>query len=221
MSYEFRADVVWDSLPYLLGGIYITLYVTIFSILIGLAIGLVVGVLRTSKWKVVYVPMMMYIEFFRNTPSLVKLIWVYYMIPILLGVDFSAITSSIIAMGVSAGAYLAEIFRGGIQDVDRGQIEAARSLGMTSFQTMRRIILPQAIRKMLPPFVNTFIVFLKYSSLVSVLGVADLTYRATLVSTNTFRPLELFTAIAVMYFFLCIILSQMVGILERRLAVES
>lgn len=131
----------------------------------------------------------------------------------------SAFTSATIALGVAAGAFFAEIYRAGIEDVDRGHIEAAQSLGMSDSYTMIHIILPQAIRKMLPAFANTFISFLKFSSLVSVLGVADLTYRTQVVSAQTFRPLELFTMLAVVYFFLCFILSQLFGLLEKRMAV--
>ena len=221
MDYTFRFDVAFDNLGYILKGVYITLGVTTLSILMGLIIGLFVGILRLSRYRIISIPMIAYIEFFRNIPALVKLIWVYYMIPILLGIDLSAFASATIALGIAAGAFFAEIYRAGIEDVDRGHIEAAQSLGMSDVYTMMRIILPQAIRKMLPAFANTFISFLKFSSLVSVLGVADLTYRAQVISTQTFRPLELFTLLAVIYFFLCFILSQLVGLLERRMAVSD
>lgn len=221
MEYSFRFDVAFNHLGYILKGVYITIGITVFSIAIGLAIGLVVGILRLSKFRLVSIPMVAYIEFFRNIPALVKLIWVYYMIPILTGINLSAFTSATIALGIAAGAFFAEIYRAGIEDVDRGHIEAAQSLGMSATYTMVHIVLPQAIRKMLPAFANTFISFLKFSSLVSVLGVADLTYRTQVVSTQTFRPLELFTMLAVIYFFLCFILSQGVGWLERRMAVSE
>jgi len=221
MDYEFRFDVAFAHMDYVLKGIYVTMGVTALSILMGLVIGLVVGILRLSKRKFISIPMIAYIEFFRNIPALVKLIWVYYMIPILMGVDLSAFTSATIALGVAAGAFFAEIYRAGIEDVDRGHIEAAQSLGMSDGYTMFHIVLPQAIRKMLPAFANTFISFLKFSSLVSVLGVADLTYRAQVISTQTFRPLELFTMLALVYFVLCFILSRLVGLLEKRMAVSE
>jgi His/Glu/Gln/Arg/opine family amino acid ABC transporter permease subunit len=221
MDYTFRFDVAFDNLGYILKGVYITLGVTALSILMGLIIGLFVGILRLSRYRFISIPMIAYIEFFRNIPALVKLIWVYYMIPILLGIELSAFASATIALGIAAGAFFAEIYRAGIEDVDRGHIEAAQSLGMSDAYTMIHIILPQAIRKMLPAFANTFISFLKFSSLVSVLGVADLTYRTQVISTQTFRPMELFTLLAVVYFFLCFILSQLVGWLERRMAVSE
>lgn len=221
MDYTFRFDVAFDNLGYILKGVYITLGVTALSILMGLIIGLFVGILRLSRYRFISIPMIAYIEFFRNIPALVKLIWVYYMIPILLGIELSAFASATIALGIAAGAFFAEIYRAGIEDVDHGHIEAAQSLGMSDAYTMIHIILPQAIRKMLPAFANTFISFLKFSSLVSVLGVADLTYRTQVISTQTFRPMELFTLLAVVYFFLCFILSQLVGWLERRMAVSE
>jgi ABC-type amino acid transport system permease subunit len=128
-----------------------------------------------------------------------------------------ALTSCIIALGLNAGGYLAEVFRAGIQTVDKGQIEAARALGLSHIQTLRKITLPQAIRTMLPPFVNQSIALLKNSSLVSVLGVADLTYRAQTVSTNTFRPIEVFTSVAALYFILCTTLSYVARFSEKRL----
>lgn len=221
MDYTFRFDVAINNMGYILKGVYITLGVTAVSIIIGLTIGLVVGLLRLSKYRFISIPMVAYIEFFRNIPALVKLIWVYYMIPILVGIDLSAFTSATIALGIAAGAFFAEIYRAGIEDVDRGHIEAAQSLGMSWSHTMTHIVLPQAIRKMLPAFANTFISFLKFSSLVSVLGVADLTYRTQVISTQTFRPLELYTMLALIYFVLCFILSQGVSWLERRMAVSE
>ncbi len=221
MGYSFRFDVAFANLGYIVQGIYITLGVTVLSILMGLGIGLIVGILRLSRHRYISLPMMAYIEFFRNIPALVKLIWVYYMVPILMGIELSAFTSATLALGIAAGAFFAEIYRAGIEDVDRGHIEAAQSLGMSDVYTMVHIILPQAVRKMLPAFANNFISFLKFSSLVSVLGVADLTYRTQVVSATTFRPLELFTILAVIYFVLCFILSQLVRLLEKRMAVSE
>lgn len=218
--YRFRFEVVWEHLPYLLNGVWITALVTVAAITLGIVIGLAVAICRVSRKRFLSIPTTAYIEFFRNTPSLVQLIWVYYLVPIVLGLETGSLTSCIVALAVSAGAYMAEIFRAGIQDVGRGDVEAALSLGMTPAQTMRRIILPQAVRKMIPPFANTFIVFLKYSSLVSVLGVADLTYRAQVISSSTFRPLEVFTVLAFLYFFLCYGLSRCMGLVERRMAVD-
>ena len=218
--YDFRFDVVWEYLPYLAKGVWVTLYVTFASTAIGLVLGVLIAVLRLSKNPFLSLPMRGYIEFFRNTPTLVKLVWVFYLIPIILGLQTEAITSCIIAMAVSAAAYIAEVVRAGIQDVPRGDIEAAEAIGMRPVTILRRIILPQALRKVLPPLANTFIVFLKYSSLISVVGVNDLMYRANVISTTTFRPIETYTVLALFYFVLCYGLSKLFSIVEGRTAVD-
>jgi polar amino acid transport system permease protein len=218
--YVFRFDVIWEYLPYLAKGVWVTLYVTFVSTVIGLVFGTLIAVLRLSKNPLLSLPMRGYIEFFRNTPTLVKLVWVFYLIPIILGLGTDAVTSCIIAMAVSAAAYIAEVVRAGIQDVPRGDIEAAEAIGMRPITILRRIILPQALRKVLPPLANTFIVFLKYSSLVSIVGVNDLMYRANVISTTTFRPIETYTVLALFYFVLCYGLSKLFSTVERRMAVD-
>ena len=218
--YEFRFDAVWQYLPYLAKGVWVTLWVTVASTAIGLVIGPLVAVLRMSKNPLLSWPMRAYIEFFRNTPTLVKLVWVFYLVPIVLGLRTSAINSCIIALAISAGAYIAEVFRAGIQDVPKGDIEAAQAVGMRPTAILRRIVLPQALRKVLPPLANTFIVFLKYSSLVSVVGVNDLMYRANVISTTSFRPIEIYTILAFFYFGLCYCLSRIFRTIEWRMAVD-
>ncbi|MGA8261897.1 MAG: amino acid ABC transporter permease [Arenicellales bacterium] len=218
--YGFRFDVIWPYLPYMSKGVLTTLLVTGGSIGIGLVLGLVVALCRLSKHPILSLPARIYIEFFRNIPTLVKLVWVFYLIPIVIGVQLSALTSAVLAMGVAAAAFIAETFRAGIQDIPRGDIEAAQAIGMTPRQVMRRIVLPQAIRKMIPPMANIFIIFLKYSSLVSILGVGDLLYRANVISTTTFRPLEAYTVVAVFYFVLCYGLSMGLQYLERLMALD-
>jgi ectoine/hydroxyectoine ABC transporter permease protein EhuC len=221
MSYSFRFNVVTDNLGFLLAGVQATVLVTIAALLIGMIIGLVIGLTRLSKRRYVSGPATAYIEVFRNTPALVQLIWIYYCLPILTGLNMNALVSCTLALAVNGSAYLAEIFRGGIQSIDRGQVEAARTLGMSHLQTMRKVVLPQAFRRMIPPFVNESVALLKFSSLVSVLGVADLTYQAQVLSTITFRPIEIFTFIAIVYFGLCTLLSYSARRLERRLAVSD
>jgi polar amino acid transport system permease protein len=218
MPYKFQFDVVSNNLGFLLSGIKLTLLVTAAALAGSLVIGLIVALGRMSKKPWLKMPATAYVEVFRNTPALIQLMWVYYCLPILIGIDMSAVPSATLALGVNGAAYVAEIIRGGIQSIDRGQVEAARTLGMSHFQTMRKIVLPQALRRMIPPFVNESVSLLKFSSLVSVLGVADLTYQAQVLSTTTFRPIEIFTFIAVVYFGLCTALSFVANRLERRLA---
>jgi len=221
MNYTFKFDVVWSNLGFLLSGVELTLIVTAAALSSGLVMGLVVALARMSKRRWLQMPAIAYIEVFRNTPALIQLMWVYYCLPILTGLEMSAAASATFALAVNGAAYIAEIIRGGIQSVDRGQTEAARTLGMSHAQAMRRIVLPQAFRRMIPPFVNESVSILKFSSLVSVLGVADLTYQAQVLSTTTFRPIEIFTFIAVVYFVLCTALSYFARRLEIRLAVSD
>lgn len=217
MSYEFKFETFWENQSFIFEGIAMTLEITAVALVIGLLIGLIAGLCRSSKRRVLSLPAAFYVELFRNTPELVQLIWIYYCLPILFGFHLLSLTACIIALGLNAGGYLAEVFRAGIQAVDKGQIETARSLGLSHFQTVLKITLPQAIRTMFPPFVNQSIVLLKNSSLVSILGVADLTYRAQVVAMNTYRPIEIFTAIAVLYFILCTALSYIMRFSEKRL----
>lgn len=221
MTYTFVWRVVLDHLGYILGGLTLTALVTVAALLIGLLIGLVLGMASLSRRPYLLYPTRSYIEVFRNTPVLVQLIWVYYCLPLLVGVDLDAITSCTLALGLNEGAYMAEIFRAGIQSVQRGEVEAARSLGFSHLQTMRYVILPQATRRMIPPFVNQLVTLIKGSSLVSVLGVADLLYRARVLTTTLFRPIELLTAVAVIYLVICWAISACARRLEVRLAVRD
>src|SRR5438105_4662332 len=221
MGYSFQFDVVWRNLGFLLSGIELTLLVTAAALSSGLVLGLVIALGRMSKRRWIQVPAIAYIELFRNTPALIQLMWVYYCLPILTGLEMSAATSATLALAVNGAAYMAEIIRGGIQGVDRGQVEAARTLGMSYAQTMRKIVLPQAFRRMIPPFVNESVSILKFSSLVSVLGVADLTYQATVLSTTIFRPIAIFTFIALVYLVLCSTLAYLARRLELRMAVSD
>ena len=221
MPYQFRFDVVWANKGFLLSGVVTTLYVTVAALSIGIVAGLLIGIARLSPRRWLNRPALGYVELFRNTPALVQLIWVYYCLPLFTGLNLGATLSCVIALALNGSAYLAEIFRAGIQAVDRGQVEAARALGMSHAKTMRKIVLPQAFRRMIPPMVNESVALLKFSSLVSILGVADLTYQAQVLSTTTFRPLEIFTGIAAVYFVLCTSLSYVASRLERRLAVAD
>lgn len=220
MKYSFQFNAVMNNKAYLLGGVLLTLQVMAMSYVAAFSIGLFVGTLRLSKRRLLSVPAGIYVEFCRNTPALVQLIWIFYCLPFLIGIDMDPIMSSIIALALNAGAYMAEDFRAGIQSVDKGQIEAARSLGMSYRQAMQKIVFPQAIRTLAPPLMNHAVALMKWSSLVSVLGVADLTYRAQLLSTQTYRPIELFTSIGIIYFIMSMTLSTVVRTLEKRWAMK-
>ncbi|MFB9947444.1 amino acid ABC transporter permease [Rhizobium puerariae] len=218
MGYRFSFGVVWDNLPILLSGLGVTFLVAFVALAMGLVIGTAFGVMRTSRSRLSQGAAAAYVSVFRNTPTLVQLIWVYYCLPIFLGIELSSIASCTIALGLGAGAYTAEIIRGGIQGIDRGQWEAAATIGLSRFETMRKIILPQALRKMIAPLVNEIVSLVKFSSLVSILGVEDLTYVAQLLATTTFRPIELYTFLGLEYYVICTALSYLAAMIERKLA---
>ena len=158
-----------------------------------------------------------YIEMFRDTPALVQLFWVYYVLPILLGIRIDALTAAILGLTLHSAAFLGEIYRAGIQTVPKGHIEAAKVLGLSRVDTFIRIVMPQAVRNVLPPLVNNLIDLIKLSSLSSVFAVGEITRKAGELSASTFRPLEIFTFVAIMYFMICWPLSLLIRGLERRL----
>jgi polar amino acid transport system permease protein len=198
-------------------GLAVTLLYTVTTVTAGLAIGLVVGFLRTTAPRFVTIPLRAYIEVFRCTPLLVQLVWVYYALPVLIGVDMTAATACFLALSLYAGSFYAEIFRGGIQAVDAGQWEAGRAIGMRRGKIFRRIVLPQAIQVMIPAFINQTILQLKNTSLVSVVAVGDLLYQGSVITAASYRPLEVYTTIAVAYFAVLFPLTLLAGLVEVRM----
>lgn len=217
--YSFRFDVVWTNMPFLMEGLGLTLLISLYSLVASIVLGLFLALMRQSRLRGVRWTAAVYNELFRDTPVLVQLIWVYYVLPILLDIRFTATTAVVIGLTLNSAAFLAEIYRAGIQAIPRGQIDAARVLGLGPALTMRRIVLPQAIRIVLPPLANNFISLIKFSSLASTFAVPEITRKATELSSFTFRPIEIFTFIAIVYFFICWPLSLFIQYLERRLAV--
>ena len=213
--YTFRFEVVLRNLPFLLEGLGLTIQITLFSIVGAMAIGLVAALLRLSRLVGVSQVVRAYVDFFRCTPVLVQLVWIYYALPLVLGIRMSAFASAVLALSLNMGAFLGEIFRAGIQSIDRGQREAAFVLGMTSQQTLRRIVLPQALVRMLPPIGSSMIILLKESSLASFIAVAELTYQGHVLQASTFRPIEILSVVAAVYFILTFPLSLLVQLLER------
>jgi polar amino acid transport system permease protein len=217
MAYTFRFDAVYNNLPFLLDGIYLTLFISGLSLVLSMFLGLIVAVGRLSSSRVLSLVSAAYIEVFRDTPVLVQLFWVYYVLPILLGIRIDALTASIVGLTLHSAAFLSEIYRAGIQTVPVGHIEAAQVLGLSRVQTFIRIVMPQAVRNVLPPLVNNLIDLIKLSSLSSVFAVGEITRKAGELSASTFRPLEIFTFIAILYFMICWPLSLLIRGLERRL----
>jgi len=214
--------VLFESTPYkriiyyLADGVIITFEVTVMSIICACAIGLVVGLGRVSKNKAINLVASTYVEIIRGIPLLVQLFYIYYALGRFLNVH--DLTAAIIAMSVCYGAYMGEVFRAGITAIDKGQTEAARSLGFNTKQTMFLVILPQAWRTILPPVGNEFIALLKDTSLVSILAVSDLLRRGREFSSETFMYFETYTMVALVYLVITLLLSKGVSIMEARLS---
>jgi polar amino acid transport system permease protein len=198
-------------------GLLVTILYTVTTVVAGLVIGLVTGTLRTTSPRWVVIPLRGYIEVFRCTPLLVQLVWVYYALPVLIGVDMTATMACFIALSLYAGSFYAEIFRGGIEAVDVGQWEAARAIGMRRGKIFRRIVLPQAIQVMIPAFINQTILQLKNTSLVSVVAVGDLLYQGSVITAASYRPLEVYTTIAALYFAVLFPLTLVADRIELRM----
>jgi polar amino acid transport system permease protein len=177
-----------------------TMAYTIGTILLGSVIGLFVGILRLRRYPVIDWLLIAYIELFRCTPLLVQIIWFYYAFPVVIGVNIPAHVAATTVLSLYGGAFYAEIVRGSIESVSRGQWDAARALGLRPWRLLRLVILPQALKPMLAPYVNQSVTQLKNTSLVSVIAVPDLVYNATLINADAYRPLEVYTIIALIYF---------------------
>ena len=216
--YQWDFYFIWGYRWVFLQGLGVTIAFTVGIVLIGLVVGLVAGLGRLAPYAIIRWIAQAYIEVFRCTPVLVQLVWFYYALPILSGIDMSATSAAVLALSLYGGAFYAEIIRGGIVSIDAGQREAAEALGMTPGQSMRRIILPQAIKRMVPPLMNQSIIQFKNTSLVSVLAVPDLLYQGQAIAHDTYRPLETYSLVAVIYFAVLFPLTLLVQYLERRMA---
>jgi His/Glu/Gln/Arg/opine family amino acid ABC transporter permease subunit len=212
MAYEYR--------NFFFSGLKYTLLLAVLGVFFGFVLGIIVSLLRMSKWRILRFIASAWVEFLRGTPMLVQLFLIHYGLTEF-GLEFTPIQSGAITLTINSSAYLAEIFRAGIQGIDRGQVEAARSLGMKQGMTMRYIVLPQALKNVLPAIGNEFITIIKESSIVSMIGVADLFFQAKSITTITYEGLTPYVIIAIMYFILTFTLSKLLGILERRLNTDD
>lgn len=217
--------VIWDYKELFVRGFFNTILLTSSGIFFGLILGLFIGLGKMSKHWIIRIPAKIYVDVFRGTPLFVQILIIHYAaIPSIadaIGIDIPGpIVSGIVALTLNAAAYIAEILRGGIQSIDRGQMEAARSLGMTHNQAMLYIILPQAFKRMLPPLGNEFIALLKDSSLLAIIAVNELAYAGFITAKSTFYRWEAYLTVAVLYLFLTMIFSKIVAYLERRFSTE-
>ncbi|WOI57711.1 amino acid ABC transporter permease [Palleronia sp. LCG004] len=218
MNYEPNFSIVFDNWIVLWRGLVVTILIWLPSISLGLVGGFAISQARMSRRHWLRIPSLCYIELFRDTPVLIQLIWFYYAFPILIGVQMSPFAAALLGLTLNTSAYSAEIFRGGINSIHRGQMEGAKSIGMTRSQAMRRIILPQVAKRMLPAFTNRTIEVAKMSSLASVIQVHELMYQGRLLSSTFYRPFEILTVVAFIYFVLIYPGTFLAGRLEKRLA---
>jgi len=178
----------------------VTLLYSFATVVGGIVIGVICGLGLLSRRRWLTLPLEVYVEVFRCTPLLVQIVWFYYALPILLNFSLPAWLAAGLGLTLYMGAFCTEIFRAGVMSIGRGQWQAGRALGMTHIQLMRRIVLPQAVRRMVPPLVNQSITQLKNTALLYVVAVPDLMYTGSIVTAETFRPLEVYTSVAAMYF---------------------
>ncbi|MFO7820012.1 MAG: ectoine/hydroxyectoine ABC transporter permease subunit EhuC [Halanaerobacter sp.] len=211
-----KVAAIKETLPFLLRGAVVTIKVSSLSVLMGIVLGTILGLSRVSKSKLLKNTAKAYIEFFRGTPLLIQLFILYFGLPNL-GIKLSPYFAAVLGLGLNSGAYVGEIVRSGINSINKGQMEAARSLGMSYAQAMRYVVLPQAIKRVVPPLGNEFIALLKNSSLVSVISVKDLTRQSRLVNSRTYQTFLIYILAAVIYFCMTFVLTRLVNYVERRL----
>jgi len=226
MGYQWDFGVLLRYSALFVRGVEYTVGYTVVTVLAGLVLGLLLGLGRLSKSRILNAPLVAFIEVFRCTPLLVQIVWFYYALPVVLQalldreVDIPSWLAAGMVLSFYTAAFYAEIFRGGILSIEAGQWDAARALGLRRWAMMRHVVLPQAVRRMVPPFMNQSIIQLKNTSLVSTIAIPDLLYQGSLISSDTFRPMETYTVIAAIYFLLLFPATRLVQAYERRLAAE-
>lgn len=209
--------IIAAALPILLQGLQVTLYIFVIAIILGFLIGLVVALLRLAPIKILNWIAKVYVDAIRGTPFIVQLFFIYFGVNSLHLISLNSTVAGIITVAINAGAYFAEIIRAGIQSIDKGQTEAARSIGFTGAQTMRYVVLPQAFRRMLPTITNQSIISLKDTSLLSVIGIADLTQQGQIQASATFEAFKIWLAVGVIYFIIIYLLTILANFVERRI----
>ena len=213
---EFDLSLVTDSLPLLLQGALVTLEITALAVGLGLVFGLVAALAQLSTFAPLRLIAKVYVDFIRGTPLLVQIFIIYFALPVVIGHRIDPFFAAVAACSINSGAYVAEIFRAGIQSIDIGQMRAGLSLGMNWTMTMRYIILPQAFKRIIPPLGNEFIAMLKDSSLVSVIGFEELTRSGQLIIAETYGSLEIWSAVAIIYLVMTLTITRIVSVLEKK-----
>ncbi|WP_026672890.1 amino acid ABC transporter permease [Alkalihalobacterium bogoriense] len=217
---DIRFDIIVDYLPFFLKGAMWTVILSLLGILIGTVMGLFIGLGKMLDNKWLRIPFIWYINFFRGTPFFVQILLLHFgILPLFLS-PVNPILTGVVALSLNSAAYIAEIFRAGIQSIDKGQMEAARSLGMTHTQAMKEVILPQAVKRMVPPLGNEFIVLLKESSLLAVIAAPELMYWGRIAMGQYYRPWEPYITVALIYLVLTLSLTYLLNYIEKRLNTE-
>ena len=219
MSFDF--SLIWNSLPLLLAGAGVTIEITAIAVGLGFIFGLITSVCRLSGVKILQVIAVCYVNIIRGTPMLVQIFLIYFALPMVIGERINPFVAAVAACSINSGAYVSEIFRAGIQSVDKGQMEAGRSLGLSWMQTMRYVILPQAFKHAIPPLGNEFISMTKETSLVSVIGFEELTRRGQLIIAKTYGSFEIWLTVAAIYLVMTLTIARLVSYLERRFATDD
>ncbi len=209
-------DTIINAFPYLMEGLKVTIYIFAIAIVIGFLIGLIIALFRLAPLKILNWIAKIFVDAIRGTPFIVQLFFIYFGLNSLAFISLDNTTAGIVTVAINAGAYFSEIIRAGIQSIDKGQTEAARSLGLTSTQNMRYIILPQAFRRMLPTITNQAIISLKDTSLLSVIGVADLTQEGRIQASATFDAFNVYLILGIIYFVVIYLLSMLANYIERK-----
>lgn len=221
MGFDFKYSVMWESVPMLLTGVKLTILITIFGLLIGFALGALSGLMKISRNIFLRKIAGVYIESIRGTPIMVQVMFIYFGLPLALGMRIPPMMAGIAAIAVNSGAYIAEIVRGAFQSIERGQSEAGRSIGLTHFQTMYYVIWPQAFRRMIPPLGNQFIISLKDTSLLVVVGVGELTRTGQEIIASNFRAFEVWLTVAIMYLIMTLSLSRILNMIEKKMDINT
>ena len=217
IGYDWDFVTVWQYRGLLETAGLVTLQLIVLTMLVGIGIGFLLALLRLANRRIFSISAMALVEFLRAVPPLVLLIWVYYCIPILMDIRLSAFQTGVLALGVYSAAFYAEIFRAGIQSIEKGQIEAGMAVGMTHGQIMRRIIIPVAFMRIFPPFISQGALVIKNTVLVSAIAVGELLYEGQRLSIHTFRPLEILTVIALIFIAIIMPLTLTANALESRI----
>lgn len=220
MEFKWDFSAVWHCKYMLLEGTLGTFELAALSIIFGIAVGAIMASARLSTKKAFKIPAACFVEFFRNTPPLVHFFWFFYALPIVAGISMSPYWAAVIALSTQSGAFYAEVFRGGIKSIGRGQWEGGRSIGLTHVKIMQRIIIPQAVKRMIGPFMERTFELIKTTTLASTLAYGDMLYQAMQVNAITYRPLEVYTVVALMFFSSLLCLSFFMKWVEHRFTVN-